>query len=73
MRSGRCELPDAHRAVGAGRIGSPPGSVTNQCNPTLPLMADIRPKQRAFVDEYLVDFNATQAAVRAGYSVKTAA
>lgn len=29
-------------------------------------------KQRRFVDEYLIDLNATQAAVRAGYSVKTA-
>lgn len=29
-------------------------------------------KQRRFVEEYLVDLNATQAAVRAGYSKKTA-
>lgn len=29
-------------------------------------------KQKAFVREYLKDFNATQAAVRAGYSAKTA-
>lgn len=29
-------------------------------------------KQRRFVDEYLVDHNATQAAIRAGYSAKTA-
>lgn len=29
-------------------------------------------KQAAFVQEYLVDFNATQAAIRAGYSEKTA-
>ena len=29
-------------------------------------------KQLRFVDEYLVDFNATQAAIRAGYSEKTA-
>lgn len=29
-------------------------------------------KQAAFVREYLVDHNATQAAVRAGFSVKTA-
>ena len=29
-------------------------------------------KQKRFVDEYLVDFNATQAALRAGYSKKTA-
>ena len=30
-------------------------------------------KQQAFVREYLVDLNATQAAIRAGYSAKTAA
>jgi len=30
-------------------------------------------KQLAFVDEYLVDLNATQAAIRAGYSSDTAA
>lgn len=30
------------------------------------------PKQERFVAEYLVDLNATQAAVRAGYSAKTA-
>ena len=29
-------------------------------------------KQQRFVEEYLVDLNATQAAVRAGYSAKTA-
>jgi hypothetical protein len=32
----------------------------------------LTPKQRRFVDEYLVDLNATQAAIRAGYSVRTA-
>lgn len=30
-------------------------------------------KQQSFVDEYLVDLNATQAAIRSGYSAKTAA
>lgn len=30
------------------------------------------PKQEAFVREYLIDLNATQAAIRAGYSVKAA-
>lgn len=30
------------------------------------------PKQNAFVREYLVDLNATQAAIRAGYSKRTA-
>ena len=29
-------------------------------------------KQKAFVQEYLIDLNATQAAIRAGYSEKTA-
>ena len=29
-------------------------------------------KQRKFADEYLIDLNATQAAIRAGYSKKTA-
>ncbi|WP_236233678.1 terminase small subunit [Pseudomonas tohonis] len=33
----------------------------------------LTPKQRRFVDEYLIDLNATQAAIRAKYSVKTAA
>lgn len=35
-------------------------------------MAKLTPKQARFVDEYLVDLNATQAATRAGYSAKTA-
>lgn len=30
------------------------------------------PKQKRFIDEYLIDCNATQAAIRAGYSLKTA-
>lgn len=30
------------------------------------------PKQERFVEEYLIDLNATQAAIRAGYSAKTA-
>lgn len=29
-------------------------------------------KQKRFCDEYLIDLNATQAAIRAGYSVKNA-
>jgi phage terminase small subunit len=32
----------------------------------------LNPKQHAFVDQYMVDLNATQAAIRAGYSAKTA-
>jgi len=33
---------------------------------------ELTAKQQRFVDEYAVDLNATQAAIRAGYSVKTA-
>lgn len=36
-------------------------------------MAKLTDKQNRFIAEYLVDFNATQAATRAGYSPKTAA
>lgn len=32
----------------------------------------LTPKQKLFIDEYLIDLNATQAAIRAGYSEKTA-
>ena len=34
--------------------------------------ANLTPKQSRFVDEYLLHLNATQAAIRAGYSEKTA-
>ena len=36
------------------------------------MMAELNPKQKMFCQEYLVDLNATQAAIRAGYSKKTA-
>lgn len=35
-------------------------------------MAKLTAKQQRFVDEYLIDLNATQAAIRAGYSPSTA-
>jgi len=35
-------------------------------------VAKLTAKQQRFCDEYLIDLNATQAAIRAGYSVKTA-
>ena len=35
-------------------------------------MAKLTAKQQRFVEEYLIDLNATQAAIRAGYSPKTA-
>ena len=38
--------------------------------PTMPL--GLKPRQARFVAEYLLDLNATRAAVRSGYSAKTA-
>lgn len=35
-------------------------------------MSSLTPRQQRFVDEYLIDLNATQAATRCGYSAKTA-
>ena len=35
-------------------------------------MAELNEKQQRFVEEYMIDLNATQAAIRAGYSVKSA-
>ena len=35
-------------------------------------MGKLTPRQQRFVEEYLLDMNATQAAIRAGYSKKTA-
>jgi phage terminase small subunit len=35
-------------------------------------MAALSAKQQRFIEEYLIDLNGTQAAIRAGYSVKTA-
>lgn len=35
-------------------------------------MAKLTAKQQRFVDEYLIDLNATQAAIRAGYTAKYA-
>ncbi len=42
--------------------------------PRPPLAGQAMPttKQQRFIDEYLIDFNATQAAIRAGYSQDTA-
>ena len=39
---------------------------------TKPGAVELTPRQSRFVDEYLIDLNATQAAIRAGYSEKTA-
>jgi phage terminase small subunit len=41
-------------------------------NPNKALKRPLTPKQQMFVREYLIDLNGTQAAIRAGYSAKTA-
>ena len=33
---------------------------------------ELNPKQKLFCEEYIVDLNATQASIRAGYSENTA-
>lgn len=38
----------------------------------MPRTDGLTPKQQRFVDEYPIDLNATQAAIRAGYTAKTA-
>lgn len=38
----------------------------------MPRTSGLTPKQAKFVEQYLIDLNATQAAIRAGYSPKTA-
>ncbi|WP_353233356.1 terminase small subunit [Diaphorobacter ruginosibacter] len=40
--------------------------------PVTAKLAALEPRQQLFVQEYLVDMNGTQAAIRAGYSVRTA-
>jgi len=40
--------------------------------PTVRVQDGLRPKQQRFIAEYLIDHNARQAAIRAGYSPKTA-
>ena len=40
--------------------------------PVASRVRQLTPKQARFVDEYLIDLSATQAAIRAGYSARTA-
>jgi phage terminase small subunit len=69
-RTVRCAVPDALP------MHAPSQHRARKTSPTkvrLPRMtAQMNPRQRAFVHEYLVDGNATQAAIRAGYSETSA-
>lgn len=65
---------DEHDPVDAGyRLDPPRRARASAARPTPPPPRVLTPKERLFVAEYLVDTNATQAAIRAGYSEKTAA
>ncbi len=48
--------------------------VTMTAEPARPrrLSESLTPKEHRFVEEYLIDLNATQAAIRAGYSPRSA-
>lgn len=46
--------------------------IKEYCREEMIVASKLTPKQQRFVDEYLIDLNATQAAIRAGYSPKTA-
>jgi phage terminase small subunit len=46
--------------------------VADEAPPAPKAERPLTPKMRAFVREYLVDFNGTQAAIRAGYSPQSA-
>ena len=48
------------------------GAATPKVPRKVPRLSALTDKQRRFVEEYLVDLNATQAAIRAGYSAETA-
>ena len=48
------------------------GCVLSSISANSAAMAELNPRQVRFIEEYTVDFNATQAAIRAGYSEKTA-
>ena len=56
LKSGGAGIPRVRQGIGGTRVKE----------------RGLTPKQARFVDEYLKDLNATQAAIRAGYSAKTA-
>ncbi|APB70963.1 cell division protein FtsK [Paenibacillus polymyxa] len=65
------ELERSSNSERSKRIQSAP-VVEEKPEPEIPDDEGLTPKQRIFVMEYLRDFNATRAAVSAGYSKKTA-
>ena len=62
---------DAPSDQAAERSAEPAPVERGSPGPAVPRRA-LRPKQQRFVEEYIVDFNGAQAAIRAGYSPRTA-
>lgn len=67
VQAERREVSAAFLQAGVG-----PGSGKINFDGEVVSVARLTEKQKRFVEEYLVDLNATQAAIRAGYSPKTA-
>ena len=71
-------LPDKGVAPRKGKPRKAPGKTASKKSPvgdkpkTTPKGDGLNARQVRFVDEYMIDLNAAQAAIRAGYSVKTA-
>jgi phage terminase small subunit len=63
---------EKRRDTRATSTTAPPSAAAEPADATGLAVAALRPKHARFVQEYLVDLNATQAAIRAGYSAKTA-
>lgn len=70
--------PTARKTKKPHTVSKPGAGASSRLNPKKQTNAihspqeTLTPKQERFVQEYLVDLNATQAAIRAGYSEKTA-
>lgn len=62
------------KAGGRKRTGSKPleGEIIHASKASSPDASNLTPKQRLFIQEYLVDLNGTEAAKRAGFSPKSA-
>lgn len=62
----------ASKKVAPKKASKPAAPARKRATPARDSETGLTPKQAAFVSEYLVDLNATQAAIRAGYSARTA-
>lgn len=72
-RKSTTKKPAAQSKKAVGKVASAQSERKTKSNSKeATLQLGLTPKQQRFVDEYLVDLNGTQAAIRAGYSPGTA-